>query len=71
MAARRAVKAAKALGDPSEMKEARAAGDLAKIALGERGPVCRDRGRPDLNKYKATNTSYAEWYRALGESASS
>ncbi|RLU08505.1 hypothetical protein CS078_15695, partial [Pseudomonas prosekii] len=39
MAARREVKAAKASGDPAQMKAARADVQTAKVALGERGPV--------------------------------
>jgi len=70
MAARRAVKAAKASGDTGEMKEARAAVDVAKIGLGERGSVWWDDGQPDLNKRKVTNTPYAEWYRSPGDSES-
>lgn len=69
MAARRAVKASKASGDPSEMKEARAAVNNAKVGLGERGPVWWDDGEPDLNRHRVTNTAYAEWYRSLGELA--
>jgi hypothetical protein len=53
------------------MKEARAVVNMAKIGLGEGGPVWWDDGQPDLNKHKATNTPYAEWYRSFGESASS
>jgi len=37
--AAKAAKAAKASGQPGEMKKARAAVDMAKIGLGERGPV--------------------------------
>jgi len=63
MDARRAVKAAKASGDSSEMMTARAAVQAAKVALGERGPVWWDDGAPDLNRHMAENTSYSDWYR--------
>jgi hypothetical protein len=63
MAARRAVKAAKASGDPEEMKVARAAVQDAKVALGERGPVWWEDGAPDFNRCKVANTPYADWYR--------
>jgi hypothetical protein len=63
MEARRAVKAAKASGDPDEMKVARAAVQTAKVALGERGPVWWEDGSPDFNRYKVTNTPYADGYR--------
>jgi hypothetical protein len=65
MAARRAVKAAKASGEPDELTKARAAVDAAKIGLGERGPVWWDGGEPDFNRHKVINTPYANWYRAL------
>lgn len=56
MDARRAVKAATASGDSSEMKTARAAVQAAKVALGERGPVWWDDGGPDLNKHMVEST---------------
>ncbi|MHC8351743.1 hypothetical protein ACYZT7_21155 [Pseudomonas sp. RT4P38] len=65
MAARREVKAAKASGDPAKLKVARANVQMAKVALGERGPVWWDDGRPDLNRHQVTNTLYAEWYSCL------
>ena len=65
MAARRAVKAAKASGNPGELKAARASVQLAKVALGERGPVWWEDGAPDLNQHKVTDTPYADWYRDL------
>ena len=45
MTARRAVKAAKASGDPEEMKAARSGVQEAKVALGERGPVWWEDGQ--------------------------
>lgn len=66
MDARRGVKAAKASGNPNEMKTARAAVQAAKVALGERGPVWWDDAEPDLNRQMVENTPYADWYRRLG-----
>ncbi|WP_411563137.1 hypothetical protein [Pseudomonas shirazensis] len=67
MEARRAVKEAKASDDADQMRNARAAVDQAKRALGERGTVWWSDGSPDYNRYKAINTPYAEWYRSLPE----
>ena len=49
MAARRAMKNAKAGGDQGAKAEAHRAVDRVKQALGERGPVCWKDGAPDLN----------------------
>jgi len=65
MAARRAVGAALRAEDEPALKEARAAVDKAKRALGERGPVWWDDGAPDMNRKKAKNTPYAAWYAGL------
>lgn len=65
MSARRAVKAAKASGDPGEMTLARAGVQAAKVALGERGPLWWDDGSPDLNRHRVENSPYARWYRSL------
>lgn len=65
--ARRAVKAAKA--GRGDMREARAAVDAAKIALGERGPVWWVDGAPDYNRHMAKTTPYAEWTANLGKFA--
>lgn len=65
MTARREVKAAKSLGDPQELKTARAHVQAAKLALGERGPVWWEDGSADYNRYKVSNTPYAEWYQTL------
>ncbi len=62
MLARSAVKNAK-LED--EMKKARGQVHLAKVALGERGPVWWDDGAPDLNRHHPKNTPYADWWRNL------
>ncbi|WP_449409890.1 hypothetical protein [Methylobacterium komagatae] len=65
MDARRAVGQAKRNDDATAMKEARAAVDDAKIALGERGPVWWDDGAPDLNRHMARTTPYADWYAGV------
>ena len=65
MNARRAVKAALKSGVAEELAAARKAVDVAKIALGERGPVWRTDGAPDLNRHKVKDSPYAGWYREL------
>jgi hypothetical protein len=62
MAARRAVRQAKAHADASAEAIANRAVDRAKRALGERGPVWWKDGSPDLNRHMAKNTPYAAWY---------
>ena len=62
MAARRALKDAKAAGDLKAVAKARDAVDKAKQALGERGPVWWKDGAPDLNRQMVKNTPYAGWY---------
>lgn len=59
MAARRAVKAA---SSDSEMKQARARVNRAKVGLGERGPAWWDDGAPDFNRRLIKNSPYAEWW---------
>ena len=63
MAARRAVRAAR--GDPDALGAARARVQAAKEALGERGPVWWHDGAPPLDRHKAANTPYADWFAAL------
>lgn len=63
MDAKRAMKAAKPSGDPSEMKQARADVQAAKVALGERAPVWWTDGPPDLNQSKIQSTTDASWYQ--------
>ena len=65
MDARRQVGKAKRAGDRDAEREARAAVDAAKRALGERGPVWWSDGAPDYNRRMAANTPYADWYAAL------
>ena len=62
MAARRAVRAALKAGDAEALRAARTAVNAAKHALGERGPVWWTDGAPDLNRRRARNTPYADWF---------
>ena len=62
MAARRAVKTAKASGDPDELSEARSRVNAAKIALGERGPTWWD-DNIDHNRKLIKNSPYAKWWQ--------
>ncbi|HEX8613757.1 MAG TPA: hypothetical protein VF800_20965 [Telluria sp.] len=65
MTARRQVGAAKKSGDADAERQARAAVDAAKRALGERGPVWWTDGAPDFNRRMVANTPYAAWYAEL------
>lgn len=65
MDARRRVGAAVKAKDSEAERLARADVDLAKRALGERGPVWWSDGAPDFNRRMAANTPYADWYAAL------
>jgi hypothetical protein len=69
MAARRGVATARRAGDAAALAAARAAVDVAKRALGERGPVWWTDGAPDLNRRMARNTPYAAWHAAVTEAA--
>jgi hypothetical protein len=62
MSARRSVRSARQTGDVSAEAMAHAAVDLAKRALGERGPVWWTDGAPDLNRHMARTTPYAAWF---------
>lgn len=66
MRGRMAVKHAKT---DAETVAARADVDAAKLALGERGPVWWDGNDPDESGKHPRNTSYADWWRALGPEA--
>ena len=68
MAARRAVREARKAADPDAEATAHRAVDEVKQALGERGPVWWDDGSPDLNRFMAKNTLFAEWYAKLSHS---
>ncbi len=65
MTARRAGRTAREDKDAAAMRQARAAVDCAKRALGERGPVWWSDGAPDFNRHMAVNTPYADWLEAL------
>jgi len=65
MAARSAVGRARRAGDREALARAGQAVDVAKTALGERGPVWWRDGAPDQNRRMARNTPYADWYAAL------
>ncbi len=65
MAARRAVRSAAA--DAKALAEARRSADVAKRALGERGPVWWDDGAPDYNRHLARNTPYAAWFASVDQ----
>lgn len=65
MTARRQVGLALKAGDKDAERQARAAVDAAKRALGERGPVWWGDGAPDFNRRMVKNTPYADWYAAL------
>ncbi|GAC1039020.1 hypothetical protein thsps117_37780 [Pseudomonas sp. No.117] len=69
MEARRRVGVAKRQGDEDALRNARAAVDAAKHALGERGPVWWTDGAPDYNRRMAKNTPYADWYGQLDADA--
>jgi hypothetical protein len=58
MQARRAVQEAKSSGDFAAEAAAHNAVDVAKRALGERGPVWWKDGSPDLNRHMAKNSPY-------------
>lgn len=65
MDARRAVKSALHANDPARLAEARTSVDVAKIALGERGPVWWSDGSRDYNRCLVENSPYAGWYRDI------
>lgn len=63
MQARRQVRAAKS--DCSLREIARSRVDLAKRALGERGPPWWEDGAPDYNRQNVANTPYAAWFASV------
>ncbi|PNB51700.1 MULTISPECIES: hypothetical protein [Pseudomonas] len=67
MAARREVKNAKSAQDGSQLKRAREKVQMAKVALGERGPVWWADGSADFNRRLVVNSPYAEWFSSLQE----
>lgn len=68
MRARRQVGQAVKAGDGQAERQARAAVDAAKRALGERGPVWWTDGAPDYNRRPVAGTPYAGWYAGLSPS---
>lgn len=68
MAARRAVGQARKAGDRTAENAAHVAVNIAKTALGERGPPWWSDGAADFNRHLARTSPYAEWYAALGAS---
>ena len=70
MVARRAVKTAKAAGDPEAEAAAHRLVDQTKRGLGERGPVWWKDGTPDFNRHAVKNTPYADWYAGSRRQAS-
>lgn len=68
MRGRNAVQRAQRACDAGALAVARKTVDRAKIALGERGPVWWSDGSPDYNRYKVSNTPYADWFKTVVES---
>jgi len=67
MQARRGIRQALKSKDGAALRQAREGVDMAKIGLGERGPVWWTDGAPDLNRHMARNTCYADWYADIAE----
>lgn len=65
MQARRDVGTALRNADGEALGRARALVDVAKIALGERGPSWWADGAPDYNRRMVRNTPYAAWHAAI------
>ncbi|MCW4148675.1 MULTISPECIES: hypothetical protein [Halomonadaceae] len=62
MKARRAVRTAQQQDDPDALRQARDAVQVAKEALGERGPVWWDDDAPDEGGLAPDNSTYAQWW---------
>ncbi|MEP6967969.1 MAG: hypothetical protein ABI906_07795 [Pseudomonadota bacterium] len=65
MAARRGIHLARRADDKAAEARVHAAVDVAKVSLGERGPVWWEDGAPDLNRHMARTTPYADWFANL------
>jgi hypothetical protein len=65
MQARRDVKVALRTKDADSLRKAREAVHLAKVSLGERGPVWWADGTRDYNRHLVKNSPYADWYQGL------
>lgn len=63
MDARRAVAAALRAKDSVQLASARMAVHVAKVGLGERGPVWWQDGAKDYNRFLVKNTPYGEWFK--------
>ncbi len=61
MKARRAVRKAKSSNDEAALASARSDVNVAKVALGERGPTWWD-DDTDYNRFLVKNTPYAKWW---------
>jgi hypothetical protein len=59
---RRALKAAKTVGDEVAITAARKQVAAAQAGLGERGRVWWNDGAPDLNRALVKNSPYADWF---------
>jgi hypothetical protein len=59
------VKAALAAGDGDALADARRRVNEAKVALGERGPVWWNDGKPDENRRMVRCSTHAEWWAGL------
>lgn len=69
MAARRAVREALRTGDSGALARARAAVQVAKEGLGERGPPWWSDGSPDYNRRLIAGTPYRSWWESQGPRA--
>jgi len=67
MLARRDIAAARRENDPVKLTNARARVNVAKCALGERGPVWWTDGAPDLNRHEVHTTPYRQWHDSLAQ----
>lgn len=62
MTAWREVKAAQAAADEQRLTAARTGAQVAKVGLGERGPVWWKDDAPDFNRILTENSPYAGWF---------
>jgi hypothetical protein len=69
MDALRAIHAAHKAESQPDIVKARAAVNVAKVALGGRGEVWWADGAPDYNRRLAKNTPYAAWYAEIENNA--
>jgi hypothetical protein len=51
----------------AELADTRRKVDIAKTALGERGPLWWVDRAPDVKRHLVANTRYAVWYAGLDE----